>query len=80
MEPNVGAEIQAGWYNTEVKTEGSSDNKLKKLAFEPKRAMISLDGELVKGVKFEDNFYQTETLVTHKNSGINIINNKIAIT
>ena len=38
------------------------------------------DGELVKGVKFEDNFYQTETLVTHKNSGINIINNKIAIT
>ena len=38
------------------------------------------DGELVKGVKFEDNFYQTETLVTHKNSGINIVNNKIAIT
>tara|TARA_B100000287_G_scaffold67042_1_gene58614 strand:- start:765 stop:1709 length:945 start_codon:yes stop_codon:yes gene_type:complete len=38
------------------------------------------DGELVKGVKKVENYYQTETLVTHKNSSINIINNKITIT
>tara|TARA_B100001173_G_scaffold270692_1_gene248253 strand:- start:55 stop:999 length:945 start_codon:yes stop_codon:yes gene_type:complete len=36
--------------------------------------------ELVNGVKFEDGKYTTETLVTHKNSSINIIKKEVAIT
>ena len=38
------------------------------------------DGDLVKGVKKMGGQYQTETLVTHKNSNINIVKNKVTIT
>ena len=38
------------------------------------------DGDLVKGVKKMDEHYLTETLVTHKNSNIDIIKNKVTIT
>lgn len=37
------------------------------------------DGDLVKGVKKMDEHYLTETLVTHKNSNIDIIKNKVTI-
>jgi len=36
--------------------------------------------ELVKGVKLEDGKFITQTLVTHKNSTINIVNKEVAIT
>ena len=38
------------------------------------------DGDLVEGVKKVDGHYHTETLVTHKNSNINVVKNKITIT
>ena len=38
------------------------------------------DGDLVNGVKLLENNYLTETLVTHKNSTINIVKNTISIT
>ena len=37
-------------------------------------------GDLVDGVKLEDNKFITETLVTHKNSTINIVKKEIPIT
>ena len=37
-------------------------------------------GDLVEGVKFKNGKYITETLVTHKNSGINIVKKEVAIT
>ena len=37
-------------------------------------------GELVNGVKIKDGKYITETLVTHKNSTINIVKKEAAIT
>ena len=36
--------------------------------------------ELVKGVKLEDGKFITQTLVTHKNSSINIVNKEVSIT
>ena len=38
------------------------------------------NSDIVKGVKFLNNAYETETLVTHKNNSINIVKNKIANT
>ena len=38
------------------------------------------DGDLVKGVEYKNNIFYTETLVTHKNSSINIIKKKTANT
>ena len=38
------------------------------------------NSDIVKGVKFLNNTYETETLVTHKNNSINIVKNKIANT
>ena len=38
------------------------------------------DGDLVKGVEYKNNIFYTETLVTHKNSSINIIKTKTANT
>ena len=38
------------------------------------------NSDIVKGVKFLNNIYETETLVTHKNNSINIVKNKIANT
>ena len=38
------------------------------------------DGDLVKGVEYKNNIFYTETLVTHKNSSINIIKKEIANT
>ena len=38
------------------------------------------NGDLVNGVKLENDKFITETLVTHKNSTINIIKKEIAIT
>ncbi len=38
------------------------------------------DGDLVNGIKLLENNYLTETLVTHKNSTINIVKNTISIT
>ncbi len=37
-------------------------------------------GDLVNGVKLKNGKFITETLVTHKNSGINIIKKEVAIT
>ena len=37
-------------------------------------------GDLVNGVKFENGKYITETLVTHKNSSINIVKKEVPIT
>ena len=37
-------------------------------------------GDLVDGVKLKNNKYHTETLVTHKNSTIDIIKKKVSIT
>ena len=37
-------------------------------------------GDLVKGVEFKNNIFYTETLVTHKNSSINIVKKEIAST
>ena len=37
-------------------------------------------GDLVGGVKLENNKFITETLVTHKNSTINIVKKEIPIT
>ena len=37
-------------------------------------------GDLVNGVKFKDGKFTTETLVTHKNSTINIVKKEVAIT
>ena len=38
------------------------------------------DGDLVKGVKYNGNIFRTETLVTHKESSINIVNREVANT
>ena len=38
------------------------------------------DGDLVKGVQYNGTIYQTETLVTHKESSINIVNREVANT
>ena len=38
------------------------------------------NGDLVKGVKLLDNKFHTETLVTHKDSLINIVKNEIPDT
>ena len=38
------------------------------------------NGDLVNGVEFKNNIYHTETLVTHKNSTIDIIKKKVSIT
>ena len=37
-------------------------------------------GDLVNGVELKNNIYHTETLVTHKNSTIDIIKKKVSIT
>ena len=37
-------------------------------------------GDLVKGVKLTDGKFITETLVTHKNSTIKIVNREVPIT
>jgi len=37
-------------------------------------------GDLVDGVKLENGKFITETLVTHKNSSINIVKKEVAIT
>ena len=37
-------------------------------------------GDLVNGIIHKDNYYITETLVTHKNSTIDIIKKKVWIT
>ena len=37
-------------------------------------------GDLVSGVELKNGKFITETLVTHKNSGINIIKKEVAIT
>ena len=37
-------------------------------------------GDLVKGVKLENGKFFTETLVTHKNSSINIVKKEVPIT
>ena len=37
-------------------------------------------GDLVNGVKLENGKFITETLVTHKNSMINIVKNEVPIT
>ena len=37
-------------------------------------------GDLVSGVELKNGKYVTETLVTHKNSGINIVKKEVAIT
>ena len=37
-------------------------------------------GDLVSGVKFENGKFVTETLVTHKNSTINIVKKEVPIT
>ena len=38
------------------------------------------DGELINGVKQSNGIFTTETLVTHKNSSINVIKKEVAIT
>ena len=38
------------------------------------------DGDLVKGVQYNGTIYQTQTLVTHKESSINIVNREVANT
>ena len=38
------------------------------------------NGELVNGVRFNNNTFYTETLVTHKNSSINVVKKEIANT
>ena len=38
------------------------------------------DGDLVKGVQYNEGIYKTETLVTHKESAINIVNREVANT
>ena len=37
-------------------------------------------GDLVSGVELKNGKFITETLVTHKNSGINIVKKEVAIT
>ena len=37
-------------------------------------------GDLVNGIKIDNNKFITETLITHKNSSINIVKSEVAIT
>ena len=38
------------------------------------------NGDLLHGVKKIEDAYETETLVTHKNSNINVVKNMVTIT